>query len=113
MTAPWTQRERALYEALELARPMMNRIDHNVGAYDKEIAAEELVDALLADPPPPDPRDAALRLAEEAIEECKTYITLYQTDSDGPQACEAPIIHNDYLKCEKALASIRAANGGA
>lgn len=67
--------------------------------------------AALSDQPPPDPRDEALRLAEEAIEECKTYITLYQTDSDGPHPGEAAIIHNDYIKCEAALTAIAAVKG--
>ena len=112
MTAPWTPRERALYKALEKVNDALCVTSPSAIAKGV-LDAFAVINAAIADPPPPDPRDAALRLAEEAIEECKTYITLYQTDSDGPQACEAPIIHNDYLKCEKALASIRAANGGA
>ena len=63
---PWTPRERALREALKIARPMMNRIDHNVGVYEKELEAEALVDALLADPPPPD-LSAALVEAKKAL----------------------------------------------
>ena len=51
----------------------------------------------------------ALKLAEEALEECKTYISLYELDADGPHACEAPIIKADYEKCENALTALRTA----
>ena len=98
MTAPWTPRERALREALKIARPMMNRIDHNVGVYEKELEAEALVDALLADPPPPDPRDEAL----DAVEVVLDTIVMRLENVD----------YGTVIIAQSGLAAIAAAKGG-
>lgn len=110
MTAPWTPRERALREALKIARPMMNRIDHNVGVYEKELEAEALVDALLADPPPPppDPRDEALKVAETSLKR----INSMATRQIAKECCgDAVTLVKITTECDAALAAIAAAKG--
>lgn len=112
MTAPWTPRERALREALELYR-QHDEISNDwiawVGpqAEETRLKAKELwfafrreARAALADPPTPDPRDAALEMAEQCLNEiCETYSTDTLDELWG--------------KAEAALTAIRAAKGWA
>ena len=66
MTAPWTPRERRMREALKWLE-----VYAEVQVRDYPTAANTLnwkkLLAALADQPSPDPRDEALRLAEEAL----------------------------------------------
>ena len=78
MTAPWTPRERALYKALEASHLWWR---HDLSCQDGlkaqckcQSCIDKWVAGLLADPPPPDPRDEALRLAEEAIAHSLTFV---------------------------------------
>ena len=69
MTAPWTPRERALYKALEASHLWWR---HDLSCQDGlkaqckcQSCIDKWVAGLLADPPPPDPRDEALRQITE------------------------------------------------
>ena len=72
MTAPWTPRERALRKVIEtlLASAHPHPTEHPTMT-----AAWAVGRAAIADPPPPDPRDAALRLQVSSLPMADTSAT--------------------------------------
>jgi len=125
MTAPWTPRERALRAALELYR-QHDEISNDwiawVGpqAEETRLKAKELWFAFrreafsaLADDPPPDQRDEALRLAITALETASGAFNAY-TVHHAAKRDEVKQAKNQCLRdqMDAAITAIRAAKGG-
>ena len=112
MTAPWTPRERALRAALKVAETSLKRINSKASRKlsseccsdavtlvkitiecEKAIAA---IRAALAEAPPPDPRDEALRLAEAAPDRAR--VRMMDADLKASQV-ELNTAKEELLKC--------------
>lgn len=75
MTAPWTPRERQLRAALEEVAGGLHAYCNEHDEACCRICLDEEISSALSEPPPPDPRDEALRLAEEALKKAKCRCT--------------------------------------
>lgn len=107
MTAPWTPRERRMREALEKVRELG-------GNWMTQDEVWPIVNTALANQPPPDPRDEALRLAEIALNLSPGRVDLrLMIMTGGSEPSEEMSGHIEAYGAAKfaALAAIAAAKG--
>jgi hypothetical protein len=116
---PWTPRERALHKALEAIIGWMES-DTPSTAIEADAERElylvihRQARAAIADPPPPDPRDESLRLAEEALNLAPGRVDLrLLIMAGGSEPSDAMSAHIEAFAVAKkaALAAIAAAKG--
>ena len=108
MTA-WTPRERALRAALEKVNDEL--CVTSPLAISRGVAqAFSIINAALADPPPPDPRDAALRLAEDFLAGLK--LDMPEKIDERLEYREFQFDDVDIQQIDDILTAIRAAKGG-
>ena len=118
MTA-WTPRERALRAALEKVNDEL--CVTSPLAISRGVAqAFSIINAALADPPTPDPRDEALRLADDMARQLNTALNeMYQGACERIGLKKTAEKHSRQLRAlanyqqYREIAAIRAAKGGA
>ena len=123
MTAPWTARERALRAALRVAETSLKRINSKasrklsseccgdaVTLVKITIECEKATAAIRADPPLPDPRDEALRLAEAELLRLWTLVPPGCAGVGGVRTIA--LEDDDVARLRQIVDVIRAAKGG-
>jgi len=107
MTAPWTARERALRAVIEA---LLESAHPHPTEHPTMTAAWAIGRTALSDPPPPDPRDEALRLAEAEL------LRLWNLVPTGlPNVREVRTIaleDDEVARLRQIVDAIRAAKGG-
>lgn len=113
MTPHWTPRERALRAALEELKAEYegagSRDDERKVTYKWSLTR---INAALADPPPPDARDAALRLAEDELLRLWKLVPTKRGDY-AREIRFIPLNDIEVARLRQIVDAIRVAKGGA
>ena len=110
MVTHWTPRERALRAALEKVNNEL--CVTSPLAISRGVAqAFSIINAALADQPPPDPRDEALRMAEAELLRLWKLVPAGRAGVGGVRTIE--LEDDDVARLRQIVDAIRAAKGGA
>jgi len=105
MVTPWTPRERALRAAVETA------LEAHLKRHSIDAKLCSTLAAALTDTPPPDPRDAALGLAEAELLRLWKLVPAGRAGVGGVRTIE--LEDDEVARLRQIVDAIRAAKGGA